>query len=220
MAKAWAISGVDLHLELGGHRVRAGLESALRHAVQTGRLAPGTRLPSSRALAADLGIARNSVAEAYGQLVAEGWLTARQGSGTRVADAAATAAAPATRPPAVLAPARYDLRAGSPDLSAFPRSGWLAAARKALAAAPSRALGYGDPRGRPELRAALAGYLSRARGVRASPDRIVVCGGFTQGLALLCQVLPGAGVTRVAVEEYGRPGPVTTRAWTPGSYQP
>src|SRR5271166_489992 len=91
MAKAWAISGVDLHLELAGHRVRAGLETALREAVQAGRLAPGTRLPSTRALAADLGIARNTVAEVYSQLTAEGWLTAQQGSGTRVA---ATAEAP------------------------------------------------------------------------------------------------------------------------------
>ena len=91
---------------------------------------------------------------------------------------------------------------------AFPRTGWLSAARKALSAAPSQALGYSDPRGLPELRAALAGYLARARGVRASPERIVVCSGFTQGLALLCQALPGAGATRIAVEEYGRPGPV------------
>ncbi|MDX6342565.1 MAG: GntR family transcriptional regulator / MocR family aminotransferase [Trebonia sp.] len=212
MEETWAISGVDLHLELSGHRVRAGLEAALREAVQTGRLAPGTRLPSSRALAADLGIARNSVAEAYGQLVAEGWLTARQGSGTRVADAAASAPAPAaaTQPSPEVRRGRHDLRAGSPDLSAFPRSWWLSAARKALSAAPAQALGYGDPRGLPALRAVLAGYLARARGVRASPDRIVVCTGFTQGLALLCQVLPGAGLTRIAVEEYGRPGPVRT----------
>ncbi len=111
-----------------------------------------------------------------------------------------------------LRPGQYDLRPGSPDLSAFPRAGWLSAARKALSAAPSHALGYGDPRGLPELRAVLAGYLARARGVRASPDRIVVCSGFTQGLALLCQVLPGAGVTRIAVEEYGLPGPARTLA--------
>ena len=70
MAETWAISGVDLHLELTGHRVRAGLEAALREALQTGRLAPGTRLPSSRALAADLGIARNTVAEADDQELA------------------------------------------------------------------------------------------------------------------------------------------------------
>jgi GntR family transcriptional regulator/MocR family aminotransferase len=79
---------------------------------------------------------------------------------------------------------------------------------RALSPPPSPALGYSDPRGRPELRAALAAYLARARGVRASPDRIVVCAGFTQGLALLCQTMPGAGVTTVAVEEYGRPGPL------------
>ena len=94
MKKDWATSGLDLHLELGrdqpGHGIRAGLETALREAVRTGRLGPGVRLPSSRALAADLGLARNTVAEAYGQLVAEGWLTAVQGSGTRVAGQAAT----------------------------------------------------------------------------------------------------------------------------------
>ena len=207
MAKAWAISGVDLHLELAGHRVRAGLEAALREAVQTGRLAPGTRLPSSRTLAADLGIARNTVAEAYAQLGAEGWLTARQGSGTRVASTAVVSAGPAAgiRPPLGARAARYDLRPGSPDLSAFPRSGWLSAARKALSGAPSRALGYSDPRGRPELRTVLAAYLGRTRGVRVTPDRIVVCAGFTQGLALLCQVLPDVGVTKIAVEDYGQP---------------
>ncbi len=214
MSKTWAISGVDLHLELAGHRVRAGLEAALREAVQAGRLAPGTRLPSSRSLAADLGIARNTVAEAYGQLIAEGWLTARQGSGTRVAGTAVVSPAPAaaTRSSPGTRQARYDLRAGSPDLSAFPRAGWLSAARKALSAAPSQALGYGDPRGQPELRTVLAAYLARVRGVRADPDRIVVCTGFTQGLALLCQVLPACGVTKIAIEEYGRPGPVEALA--------
>ncbi|MYR40698.1 winged helix-turn-helix domain-containing protein, partial [Streptomyces sp. SID5910] len=86
MAKPWATLGVDLHLEPAGPGLRRGLTDALREAVRTGRLAAGTRLPSSRALAADLGIARNTVADAYADLVAEGWLTARQGSGTRVAD--------------------------------------------------------------------------------------------------------------------------------------
>jgi GntR family transcriptional regulator/MocR family aminotransferase len=215
--KTWAISGVDLHVDLPGYRVRAGLEAALREAVQARRLAPGTRLPSSRALAIDLGIARNTVAEAYAQLIAEGWLTARQGSGTRVAAAAAFSPAPTagSGPPpgtAGTGGGHYDLRTGMPDLSAFPRAGWLSAARKALSGAPSQALGYGDPRGLPELRAALAAYLARARGVRADPERLVVCSGFAQGLALLCQVLPDAGVGRIAVEEYGRPGPVQALA--------
>ncbi len=203
MPDTWATSGIDLHLELTGRRVRSGLEAALRDAVRTGRLRPATQLPSSRALASDLGIARNTVAEAYGQLVAEGWLTARRGSGTQVADRAAEAGAPAARPAAQPDRLRYDLRSGSPDLSAFPRQEWLAAARRSLAAAPSEALGYGDPRGRPELRRALAGYLSRARGVRAGPDRIVICSGFTHGLGLLCQALRARGAAVLATEAYG-----------------
>ncbi|MDV9202617.1 winged helix-turn-helix domain-containing protein, partial [Streptomyces sp. Wh19] len=78
MTDSWATFGADLHLETtGAPRLRAGLMDALREAVRTGRLAPGTRLPSSRGLAADLGIARNTVADAYAELVAEGWLTAR-----------------------------------------------------------------------------------------------------------------------------------------------
>ena len=125
MAETWAISGVDLHLDLTGRRVRAALESALREAVRTGRLGPGSRLPSSRTLARDLGIARNTVADAYGQLVAEGWLTARHGSGTRVAELATAIDSPSSRPVAVDS-ARYDLRPGAPDLSAFPRTAWLA----------------------------------------------------------------------------------------------
>jgi GntR family transcriptional regulator / MocR family aminotransferase len=89
MQGTWAtFASLDLHLELSGTRPRAGLESALREAVRSGRLLPGTTLPSSRALALDLGVARNTVAEAYGQLVAEGWLAARHGSGTWVAERA------------------------------------------------------------------------------------------------------------------------------------
>jgi GntR family transcriptional regulator/MocR family aminotransferase len=205
MADKWATFGIDLHLDLAGRKVRASLEAALRDAVQTGRLGPGTGLPSSRALAADLGVARNTVAEAYSQLVAEGWLTAERGSSTRVAHRPA-AAEPAGPPPAApLRRPRFDLRPGSPDVSGFPRSAWLAAARRAFLAAPSEALGYGDPRGRPELRHALAGYLARARGVRVSADRIVVCSGFAQGLALVCQVLRARGATTLAVEAYSLP---------------
>jgi GntR family transcriptional regulator / MocR family aminotransferase len=194
---------LDLHLDLSGTRVRAGLENALRDAIRAGRLRPGTRLPSSRALAADLGIARNTVAEVYSQLVAEGWLTAQTGAGTSVAPrrAAAPGAAVAARP-AEPAP-RYDLRAGVPDLSAFPRRAWLATARKVLAAAPDHLLGYPDPRGLPQLRTALADYLARARGVIADPARIVVCAGFAHGLAGISRALRAAGATTLAVEAYG-----------------
>src|ERR1017187_1982641 len=195
--------GIDLHLDLSGTRVRAGLETALRGAVQAGRLRPGTRLPSSRALAADLGIARNTVAEVYSQLVAEGWLTAQTGSGTSVAPRPAPGfgAAALGRPEAAVS--RYDLRPGVPDLSAFPRRAWLATARKVLAATPDHLLGYPDPRGLPQLRAALAGYLARARGVTADPGRIVICAGFSHGLAVVCRALRSAGAATLAVEAYG-----------------
>ena len=200
-------SGLDLHVELSGPRVRVSLETALRQAVQTGRLAPGARLPPSRSLAADLGVARNTVADVYGQLVAEGWLTARQGSGTRVAEhpaaEAPAAAGPAENLPDSADAPRYSLKPGLPDLSEFPRAAWLAAARKAVMAAPRRAFGYGDPRGQPELRAALAAYLARARGVRATADQIVICSGFTQGLSTLSRVLAGSGAAAVGVEVYG-----------------
>ncbi|MFI9308845.1 MocR-like pyridoxine biosynthesis transcription factor PdxR [Streptomyces triculaminicus] len=195
--------GSDLHLELsdgpGGRR--GALTRALRDAVRTGRLTPGTRLPPYRSLAADLGLARNTVAEAYAELVAEGWLTARQGSGTRVAHRAEPpegrrrGPAPAPRPgrPA------YDLVQGTPDAAAFPRTAWLASARRALTAAPNEAFGPGDPRGRVELRRALCDYLARARGVRADPGRIVICPGFAGALRLLGRVLDGT----IAVESYG-----------------
>ena len=203
MANSWAISGVDLHLELTGRRVREGLEAALRDAVRSGRLGGGVRLPSSRVLATDLGISRNTVAAASGQLVAEGWLTAREGAGTRVAERAVSTAAPDHARVREERDPRYDLRPGFPDVAAFPRARWLAAARRALADAPAHAFGYGDPRGDPGLRAALAEYLSRARGVHADPDRIVVCSGFAQGLSLLCSALRSGGAGRVAVEAYG-----------------
>ncbi|MDI6521040.1 PLP-dependent aminotransferase family protein [Streptomyces coelicoflavus] len=206
MVESWATFGVDLHLDRSGPGLRRGLTEALREAVRGGRLTPGTRLPSSRSLAADLGVARNTVAEVYADLIAEGWLAARQGSGTRVADR--TPAAPERRrAPHPREPARpaYDLAPGTPELASFPRAQWLRAARRALSAAPDQALGYGDPRGRVELRTALAGYLSRARGVHADPDRIVVCAGFLGGLGVLAELLRRRGGDTVAVESYGLP---------------
>ena len=228
MPEDWAIFGRDLHLDLGRRRRREALEQALREAVQSGRLPPGTLLPPSRALSGDLGIARNTVAEAYTQLVAEGWLTARQGSGTRVAgqsllggrhtpggvgtqvrqsvrspDGVREPSLAAVGAPSSLPTVRYDLRAGFPDVAAFPHTEWLAAARTALAGAPSSAYGYGDPQGVPELRAALAGYLARTRGVRVTPERVVVCAGFGQGLWALAAALRRRGARRVGVEAYG-----------------
>ncbi|MFJ4622786.1 PLP-dependent aminotransferase family protein [Streptomyces sp. NPDC088812] len=201
MVESWVNSaeriGADLLLELSGPGGRrAALIRALREAVRGGRLAPGTRLPPYRSLAADLGVARNTVADAYAELVAEGWLTARQGSGTRVADraeplrrAARVAGGVAGRvagqaPPGERDPL-HDLRQGTPDASSFPRAAWLTSYRRALQQAPSEVFGPGDPAGRRELREALAEYLARARGVRTVPERIVICSGFAHALRLL-----------------------------------
>ncbi|NBE53739.1 MocR-like pyridoxine biosynthesis transcription factor PdxR [Streptomyces boluensis] len=203
-------TGSDLHLDLSpdGSR-RAALLDALRTAVRSGRLAAGTPLPPYRALATDLGVARNTVAEVYAELVAEGWLVARQGSGTRVAERTAPAR-PVRVPkktPAHARGARFDLRQGQPDALSFPRTAWLASARRALNAAPHEAFGPQDPQGRIELRTVLAEYLTRARGVRAAPERIVVCSGFAHALRLLFGGAGGRGhgvlSGPLAVEEYG-----------------
>jgi GntR family transcriptional regulator / MocR family aminotransferase len=197
--------GVDLHLELKGSRLRAGLTDALREAVRSGRLAPGTRLPASRTLATDLGIARSTVTECYAELVAEGWFTAQQGSGTRVAQlvAPSRAASGVAKTGAPVRRSTQGLMPGAADFAEFPRLAWLAAARRALSAAPLNAFGYGDPLGRIELRTALADYLSRVRGVRTDPERIVICAGFHHGLGLMAQALKARGARAIAVEAYG-----------------
>jgi GntR family transcriptional regulator / MocR family aminotransferase len=173
----------------------------LRAAIRTQRLAPGQRLPSTRTLAYDLGIARGTVVEAYAQLEAEGYLTARHGAGTWVADVAVAAPGAVRLVEPVASPARFNFNPGLPDLAAFPRAAWTSALRRALRDAPAPTLGYGDPRGRVELREALGAYLARARGAVADPELIVVCGGFVHGLSLLSRVLYAQGVRRIAMED-------------------
>ncbi|MFI8965900.1 PLP-dependent aminotransferase family protein [Streptomyces sp. NPDC053493] len=181
------------------------LQEALRDAVRAGRLAPGTRLPSSRALAADLGVSRGLVTEAYEQLTAEGYLRSDRGSGTWVGGAA-RAAAPGVRDLAPRTPGvRVDFHPGTPDLSLFPRSAWGAAQRAVLAELAHRRLGYPDPRGLPELRGALAALLARRRGVVADPERLVVCSGVAQAATLLGLALRARGLETVGVEDPGSP---------------
>ncbi|MER8036365.1 PLP-dependent aminotransferase family protein [Streptomyces hydrogenans] len=188
------------------------LQEALREAVRSGRLTAGTRLPSSRALAQDLGVSRGLVTEAYEQLVAEGYLRSDRGSGTWVGGAVRTEqTAPSPGPHGLAAPAApgsgtvADFRPGTPDLSLFPRAAWAAAQRTVLSELPHSALGYPDPRGLPELRSALAAMLSRRRGVVADPDRLVVCSGVAQAATLLGFVLRARGHHDVGVEDPGSP---------------
>ncbi|WP_394619419.1 PLP-dependent aminotransferase family protein [Lentzea sp. JNUCC 0626] len=198
------MNGVDLHLEVRGPRVLAGLTEALREAVRTGRLAPGSKLPSSRTLATDLGLARNTVVAAYGSLIDEGWLTARPGAGTVVARRTPPPTTPRPLPAQEVQPL-HDLRPGRPDTSSFPRADWSRATRRALEQAPHEVFTYSSPFGRIELRRALADYLARARGVYADPSRILVCSGASHGLSLLATALRARQVHRIAVESYGMP---------------
>ncbi len=189
---------------------RAQLETGLREAIRSGRLRADTRLPSSRALAAELGVSRRLVVEAYEQLAAEGYILSRRGSGTRVAPpaqdpgngAALESEQPEPVPPTV---AGIDLFPGAPDLSLFPRRAWGRALRRALAELPDARLSYGELAGTTELRVALAEHLGRVRAAAAAADRVVVTAGYQQGLRLFCQMVRGRGGRRVAVEDPGYP---------------
>jgi len=203
---SWANTGTgDLHLDLGsvivpGARgVRETLLTALRDAIRSGRLPAATLLPPSRTLAGDLGLARNTVADVYAELIAEGWLASRQGAGTWVVNTTTTP--PPTRSRGALAAPRHDLRPGSGDVSAFPRMAWLAATRRALSAAPNDALRLNDPRGRVELRTAVANYLARARGVRVTADNVVITAGTRHSVEIIARLV--GATAPIAVEAYG-----------------
>jgi GntR family transcriptional regulator / MocR family aminotransferase len=178
----------------------AQLERGLREAVRGGRLKAGTQLPSTRALAAELGISRGLVVGAYAQLGAEGYLILRRGAPPRVA----SVAQPATLTPAArdLAP-RFNLRPDLPDYADFPRDEWLRSYRAALKRAPDRELAYGDVRGAPTLRSALVSYLGRVRGVVGNSELTFVCGGFAQAVGSVCTVLLRTGKATIGVEDPG-----------------
>jgi GntR family transcriptional regulator/MocR family aminotransferase len=208
------------HWDPAGPR-RAQLEAGLRDSIRSGRLRPGVRLPSSRALGAELGVSRRLVVDAYEQLAAEGYLVSSQGSGTRVAPGGAEAAASpepgttggAAEPAdAATAPATaaIDLFPGAPDLSLFPRRAWGQAQRRALSEVPDARLGYGEFAGTEELRDALAEHLGRVRAAAVEPGQVVVTAGYQQGLRIFCQLLRGRGARRVAIEDPGYP----VAAWT------
>jgi GntR family transcriptional regulator/MocR family aminotransferase len=179
------------------------LEQELRTAIRSGRVASEAVLPSTRALAGELGLSRGVVVEAYEQLVAEGYLTSHAGGttrvGARVADPQADLDAKPDDPPF-----RIDFRYGRPDVSQFPRQAWLRSLRRVLNEAPNDRLSYLDHRGALELREALASYLNRVRATAATADRIVVCNGFAQGIGLVMHAIKAAGGKRVAVEEPGQ----------------
>ena len=190
----------------GAATLGAQIEDSLRRAIRDGALRPGARVPSTRDLARQLGVSRRVAVDAYAQLAAEGWLQLRQGARPRVSESVAVPDAPAPAPPtgAALRP-RFDFRPSAPDVSTFPRTAWARAVRDALASMTDAELDYGDPRGADVLRAALASYLGRVRGVVADPARVLVTCGYSQGLGLVCRALAERGATRVALEDPSNP---------------
>lgn len=207
------------------------LARRIRRAIADGRLAVGDRLPATRTLAGELRVSRGVVTEAYRRLTEDGHVAGRGRGGTVVVAVPHVGSTPArptvvdgsSRPgPAFFsfasptdlgtfdavraAPARIDLSPGLPDLAAFPRAAWLRAERSVLAGLTPSDFGYGDPRGTPALRGAVARWLSRNRGIPADPDDVLIVNGTAQALRLLVDVLRAEGIAEVAVEDPGSLG--------------
>jgi GntR family transcriptional regulator/MocR family aminotransferase len=197
-----ARSSVLVELRRGTGPLQGQVEAQLRAAIRTGRLRAGERLPASRALAADLGVSRGVVSDAYAQLAAEGWLVTRSRSAPRVAAVPARPSPPVPEP-AVGERFAFDLRPGRPDLAGFPRREWGRAVAEVLRTAPDAALDYPPPEGVLELREVLAAYRGRVRGVDARAADVLVTAGAGQALMVVADVLRARGGRRVCVEDPG-----------------
>ncbi len=204
--------------------LRRQLYDALRELILAGRLKAGQRLPASRELAGDLGVARNTVIDAYAQLTAEGYLAGRIGAGTFVAETLPDL--PPAPAPKLPAPSRRKLRLSQraeavllepaieqggafapcvPDLTLFPFGEWQRLLSRAWRRVRTRDTHYAEPGGHPELRAAIAEYLQIARQVNCTPQQVVIVNAAQQGLDLAARLLADAG-ERVWVEDPGYPG--------------
>jgi GntR family transcriptional regulator/MocR family aminotransferase len=213
MAVEWSTSAAPLLLELDRDDptpLGRQLERLVRDAIQSGRLAGGERVPSSRSLAERLGISRGLVQDCYAQLLAEGYLVARPGSATRVAEMSrprrAVDAPPAIESPAIAVVAGFP--SGVPDLGMIPRQDWAWALREASRALPNALFDYADAAGDPELRSVLAGYLRRVRAADLTADDVIVCAGFAQGILLVAEALVARGIETVAHEDPGSGGTI------------
>jgi GntR family transcriptional regulator / MocR family aminotransferase len=184
----------------------------IRESILAGALRPGARLPSTRALAAEHGVSRNTVSLAFDQLRAEGYLEARQRAGTFVTRALPDAllgvrepqpapvrlrAAPVSRASAAVS--RMRAFQTGPALEAFPARVWARLVAREWRR-PWRRMGYGDPRGHEALRRMIAEHVAVARGARCNAEQVIVVAGSQQGLALAAQVLLSPG-DRVWVED-------------------
>ncbi len=176
----------------------AQLYQQLRSQILNGERYGGERLPSTRSLSAELRVSRNTVQTAYGLLESEGLLVSRSGSGVYVChvtippkrrEQAPANAQSVSLSPGQIPSACVNFDSGLPAVSLFPRANWNRIVSRAFLEAPDTALGYDDPQGRPELRAAIAAWLERARGIRCDAEQILVTSGAKQGLTLLAKCL-------------------------------
>ncbi|MCL2581247.1 MAG: PLP-dependent aminotransferase family protein [Streptosporangiales bacterium] len=203
--------GVD---RSAGTPLAAQITAQLRESVTSGVLRAGERLPSTRDLAAALGVSRTVVTSAYAQLFAEGWLEGRHGSGSYVADVAPGAPADPP-PPAPSGLASFstasagpgdggliELAAGVPWAEGIDPAMWRRAWRHAGARPPSP---FPDLYGLPSLRAELARYLRRSRGLAVTPDQVLITRGVSNGLSAVAAALIRPG-DRVGIEEPGYQG--------------
>ncbi len=203
-----------------GRNKSEALFEQLREAIVSGRLHHGDRLPATRVLAAELGVARSTITTVYGRLVAEGYVEGRAGGGSSVSYRRAGASESPTRPTTLsapnlglldttrwslggfdAAPPAFDLRSGRPDPAFFPLLEWRRAMSDALHVAPT---GYMEPAGRADLRRALAHWVQRSRAVDADPDQVMVTAGAQQGVDVIARLLLRPGDV-VAVEDPGYP---------------
>ncbi len=201
------VSELAIDLDRNGpNALHRQIEASIRQRIRSGALPAGVALPPTRALAAELGVTRGVVVEAYAQLVAEGYLTSRSGGYTQVAPAAAAVSPAAAPGPGRPAPSGWprpvvDFGYGRGNVAAFPRAAWLRSVRHVLTEAADERLGYLDGHGAVELRSALAAYLNRVRGTSAGPETIVITSGYAQAVSLLTGVLAARGARTVAVED-------------------
>jgi GntR family transcriptional regulator / MocR family aminotransferase len=180
----------------------------IRQQILQGGLQAGVKLPSTPELAEDLHISRNIILEAYDQLLAEGYIESRPGSGTYVAEGAYFAEEYAQRPAPVASIMNIqqkqsdsiDFRPGVPALDHFPRKIWSQLTQRIYSQADASRFGYDNPEGRLELRQALSHYLLRTRGVRCEPDQLLITSGAAQALSMLAKLLISPGA-RMIVED-------------------
>ena len=177
------------------------IEERVRSLIRSELLPIGTVLPSTRALAADLGISRGVVVSAYAQLAAEAYVTLRRGAPPLVA-AGGHAAEPIDLGPDVpIAGLPFNLRPDLPDLALFPRSEWLRSCRRAVESAASYDFSYGDMFGSDRLRIQISQFLGRTRGTVSPFGRVGIFAGSTQALLQIGSVLREEGKERIAVED-------------------